>query len=352
MARSMRLFLIRHGETVDNVAGLYAGVRDSELTNHGFQQATRLGVHFQKMGLSFTHLFSSHLQRAAKTAAKIREAQLRPAGKSDAATAVPEVVQLPLLVEQSFGSMEGKKFHERLPEAKTTGKKHHRPESKSTEAFVDVESKDAMAERADTFLDTHLLPLLDDAEGDAERCIAIVSHGIFLSALWKRLLLRLPAKSVALSPELQAHAHASLEHLGGWSNTGYLELHVVQVHSATSDTPLSTAGPVTPVLEPSSSPAETLATNGVMGKVEVPLQFSDNGKVAQRAFSRAPTTTSPPTLRPTSPRIAHGWTVTILAINCKDHLKGFKRTGGGVGSSRHDASQKSIDTFFKRRKLP
>jgi broad specificity phosphatase PhoE len=324
-----------------------AGIRDSELTNHGFQQATRLGMHFNKLGLSFTHLFSSHLQRAAKTAGKIREAQLPPAGENDVEIAVPEVVQLPLLVEQNFGSMEGKKFYERPPESKMTGKEHHRLESKGTEGFVDVESKDAMTQRADTFLDTHLLPLFDDPKGDAENCVAIISHGIFLSTLWKRLLLRLPAKSVALSPELQATARPSLEHLGGWSNTGYLELRLVP--SAISDAPLLTAGPPTPVVEASSSRAETLATNEVMGKVEVP-QVSDDGNVAQRAVDGSPTTTSEATLRPATPRIAHGWTTTILAINGKDHLKGLKRTGGGVGSSRHDASQKSIETFFKRRK--
>jgi hypothetical protein len=40
-----------------------------------------------------------------------------------------------------------------------------------------------------------------------------------------------------------------------------------------------------------------------------------------------------------------------LTVNGKDHLKGLKRTGGGVGSSRHDASQKGIESFFKRRKV-
>ncbi|KAM3468559.1 hypothetical protein MY5147_007828, partial [Beauveria neobassiana] len=41
----MRLLLIRHGETVDNVAGIFAGVRDSALTTHGVLQAGRLGGH-------------------------------------------------------------------------------------------------------------------------------------------------------------------------------------------------------------------------------------------------------------------------------------------------------------------
>ncbi|KAH4252518.1 hypothetical protein HBI04_201790 [Parastagonospora nodorum] len=347
MAQSMRLFLIRHGETVDNVAGLYAGVRDSELTNHGYQQATRLGLYFKTNALSFTHLFSSHLQRAAKTAGKIREAQLALAGNDDAAADVPEVVQLPLLVEQDFGSMEGKKFHERPPESKLTGKEHHRQESKGTTGFVDVESKDDMARRANTFLDEHLLPLMDETPGADEQCIAIVSHGIFLSTLWKRLLHRLPAKSVVLCPELQATARPSLEHLGGWSNTGYLELHMAQSVAADDAPRTSESAPSVPV---PSSPAETPACDEALGQVEVP-HHSDGGDVTLKDAVDTPATTGELSTKSSIDRIAHGWKATILAINAKDHLKGMKRTGGGVGSSRHDASQKSIETFFKRRKV-
>jgi broad specificity phosphatase PhoE len=322
-----------------------AGIRDSELTNHGHQQTTRLGLHFKAIGLSFTHLFSSHLQRAAKTAGKIREAQLARAGQDNAGTPVPEVVQLPLLVEQDFGSMEGKKFYERPPESKLLGKDHHRVERKGTAGFVDVESKDAIAQRADTFLDMHLMPLLGDTSSAAEHCIVIVSHGIFLSTLWKRLLLRLPVKSVVLCPELQATARPSLDHLGGWSNTGYLELEMTGPPRLTIPTEPPPSSSV-----PSSLPAETPATNEVLGKVEVP-QFNGDAEIAQKEAAEDSVTTTEVALQAPTPRIAHGWNTMILAINGKDHLKGLKRTGGGVGSSRHDTSQKSIETFFKRRKV-
>jgi broad specificity phosphatase PhoE len=319
-----------------------AGVRDSELTNHGYQQATRLGLHFQTIGLSFTHLFSSHLQRAVRTVGKIREAQLAQAGEDSAATTVPDVVQLPLLVEKNFGSMEGKKFYERPPEVKLAGKEHHRVESKGTEGFVDVESKDAMAQRADTFLDMHLMPLLGDTLS-AENCIAIVSHGIFLSTLWKRLLLRLPVKSVILCPELQATARPSLEHLGGWSNTGYLELNMIRpVDSNRVSAPIQ---PPFPTPAPSPFSAETPGTNEGLGKAEV-LQVSGDNTVAQ-----TPATPNKGALQTCAARIAPSWNTTILAINGKDHLRGLKRTAGGIGSSRHDTSQKSIESFFKRRKV-
>jgi broad specificity phosphatase PhoE len=326
-----------------------AGIRDSELTNHGHQQATRLGWHFKALGLSFTHLFSSHLQRAVKTAGKIREAQLAPPEEDEATGAVPEVVQLPLLVEQDFGSMEGKSFHERAPESKSRDKGHNCPKRKCSASFVDVETKDSMAQRADAFLDKHLLPLLiDDATVAAENCVAIVSHGIFLSTLWKRLLLRLPTNSVVLCSELQATARPSLEHFGGWSNTGYLDLRLD--HTAAPDSLSAPAEPSCPDSASCSSPAETPATNEGLGKVEVP-QLSEDSKITQKAAAEVSVNASSGALSISTPRNVRGWTTTILAINSKDHLKGLKRTGGGVGSSRHDTSQKSIETCFKRRKV-
>jgi broad specificity phosphatase PhoE len=313
-----------------------------------------LGLHFHTIGLRFTHLFSSHLQRAAKTAGKISEAQLAD-GNADAT--VPNVVQLPLLVEQNFGSMEGRKFYERPPESNRTGKEYHRQQSKDTNGFVDVESKDAMAQRADTFLDVHLLPLLDDTTAAAEKCVAIVSHGIFLSTLWKRLLLRLPPKSVVLSPELQATARPSLEHLGGWSNTGYLELQMV--NGTESLDRAAPAEPSTHEAQPSSQQAEMPAAKSLdeipadddgLGKVVVP-HVSDDRAIADKATIEASNVTSGKPVPASTLRLAEGWSSTILSINGKDHLKGLKRTGGGVGSSRHDTSQKSIETFFKRRKV-
>ncbi|KAF1836847.1 phosphoglycerate mutase-like protein [Decorospora gaudefroyi] len=313
-----------------------AGSRDSELTVHGVQQATRLGLHFKMLGLTFTHVFSSHLQRAAKTAAKIREAQLAPASDDGAGDrAILDVVQLPVLMEQDFGSMEGKKWH-------------RRQESKHTAGFVDVESKDAMARRADSFFDEHLLPLLDDASEDTRQVVAIISHGIFLSTLWKRLLLRLPPKSVTLSSELQATARPSLEHLGGWSNTGYLELRLTRPES---EAPKPSAGAdIGCDLEPSSSPAEAPAVDEFMGKVEEPQAGTEH---VHSAHSSTKVVRKPPVVgsQHLTSRVAHGWTTTILTINGKDHLKNLKRTGGGVGSSAHDASQKKIEAFFKRRKM-
>ena len=316
-----------------------AGSRDSALTNHGYQQATGLGLHFKALGLKFTHLFSSHLQRAAKTAGLIRDAQLPSEHEVEAARDVPEVVQLRILMEQDFGDLEGKKWSDMQADLRT------KP------GFTAVETKEAMCLRADSFLDDHLLPLLNVTVDGPEHTVAIVSHGIFLSTLWKRLLRRLPSRSICLAPDLRSVARPSFEHLGGWSNTGYLELIMARQDAASSPTSKSNA----------SWPHELKPNNiiGIVGVPEEAVQEATDGVEASEASAddvadKAVTATVVPTLttqHATGHRTSHDWTTTILTINGKDHLKGLKRTGGGVGSSRHDASQKGIESFFKRRKI-
>jgi 2,3-bisphosphoglycerate-dependent phosphoglycerate mutase len=38
--------------------------------------------------------------------------------------------------------------------------------------------------------------------------------------------------------------------------------------------------------------------------------------------------------------------ITVVGTNCVDHLKGLKKTRGGIGSSTFDAKQKTVDSFF------
>jgi broad specificity phosphatase PhoE len=328
-----------------------AGSRDSALTNHGYQQATRLGKHFSSLGLSFTQIFSSHLQRAVKTASVIREAQVAST-RADDARVIPDVQKLPVLVEQDFGYLEGKKWGERSTAAK------------DMLGLADVESKDSLAVRADSFLDKHLFPLICEGSEPTNGNILIVSHGVFLSTLWKRLLLRLHTKSVSLSPELQKTARPSLEHLGGWSNTGYLELHLTQ-SMITDVYPVRRPSTIPP---PGSAPSRPDLATGEGGaeKQQLPPTTINDAPTSGQAKG-VPTKKIMPVFTGNMKQCEHhqttikaiiapshslrGWTMVIMKVNAKDHLIGLKRTGGGVGSSRHDNSQKVIDAFFKRRKL-
>ena len=57
--------LVRHGETAWSLAGRHTGLTDLPLTEHGEQNARRLGERLR--GLKFAKVFTSPLQRAART---------------------------------------------------------------------------------------------------------------------------------------------------------------------------------------------------------------------------------------------------------------------------------------------
>lgn len=197
----MLLLLIRHGETVDNVAGIYAGSRDSALTSHGVLQARRLATYLAEgLESSLKFIFSSDLQRAAKTAEAIAMEQ-----KHTCSRVIP-VVEFAELREKDFGSDEGIKFGDSRGRA------------------PDSETAELMKARVDAFLDEHLLPLLNSqADGTSSAC-AIVSHGIILGVLYRALCARVSRGGITVDPN--PSAASSLISSPFWDNTGFLECTV------------------------------------------------------------------------------------------------------------------------------
>ena len=74
--------------------------------------------------------------------------------------------------------MEGKKWNNRSSESKLSKGERPKLADKEISGSVDVESRRAMARRADIFLNEYLLPLLDDASESGTSVVAIVSHGL------------------------------------------------------------------------------------------------------------------------------------------------------------------------------
>lgn len=351
----MDLYLIRHGETVDNVAGLYAGVRDSQLTNHGVDQTKRLGEHFAKRQ-TFTHIFASPLTRALKTAQAIQSAQPKTSSNNTPVA----IVEVQELIEQNFGTYEGKTFHART-EARKTGREAHREQHKDDPGFVDVESKESMNKRADVFLDEHLMPLFTQTPEHGRLGVAIVSHGILLSHLWRRILLRLPPKSVSVEPAVTAaRGPIVLQHLGGWSNTGYLELAIDKVavpsHShkdgtaeETATTAQETAATVVksePHASDFSVSSDTSNHDCSAADAVKPGSFPGLDQAGQQ--ETAATTVQIQKFPPA--HLPSGWTTVILAVDRKDHLVGLKRQRGGIGRSAHDDKQGKLESFFKKQR--
>jgi probable phosphoglycerate mutase len=87
------VYLARHGETAWTVSGQHTGRTDIPLTERGERNARRLGERLK--GLTFTHVFTSPLQRARRTA--------ELAGFGAAAQVDSD------LVEWNYGDYEGKK---------------------------------------------------------------------------------------------------------------------------------------------------------------------------------------------------------------------------------------------------
>lgn len=280
-----------------------AGVKDSALTVQGNLQAERLGKYFAGRDLRFTHVFSSDLQRATKTAIAVCQAQPRLAEEDEKV----EPTSLEILREQDFGYYEGKPFYARQQDSKKSGKNEHRSRHQNDPNFKDVESQESMVRRMDEFLRDHLASILEAMSANDHTNVAIVSHGIILSHLWRCLLKLFPKNSVSISPDLAVGTGGvtPLEYLGGWSNTGYLELHIsraeVTISTATAE---SSCVPVLPMSEV---------------KDEVSVGLRDH------------------------------WMV-VKAVNGKEHLLGLKRTRG-VSSTQFDEGQKKIETFFKKKKV-
>ncbi|KAK1773651.1 histidine phosphatase superfamily [Copromyces sp. CBS 386.78] len=213
----MRLFLVRHGETVDNVAGLYAGIRDSPLTTHGVLQARRLASHFASRSSSIgpvTHIFSSDLQRAVNTAQAIVDFQAtKTTEKEDPHSPKLQLVQVVELRERDFRSAEGKRF----------GTPH-----------FDAETHDEMRARSTAFIQAHLSPLLDSIP-KASISVVVVAHGLILNSLLTSLLARYAPQEMTRLANVKSSSGSVAgrsEFLATWSNTGYLEMNVDAIPSS------------------------------------------------------------------------------------------------------------------------
>ncbi len=131
--KELRLFLVRHGETADNLKMRYLGVRDMPLTDKGKLQAQQAATALAQLPVDL--ILTSPLSRAAETAAAIQKA------------CSVELRMDPRLVEGSFGRWEGLTRREVLALGNTEAKHLARWESDPScappggEAFISVQSR-------------------------------------------------------------------------------------------------------------------------------------------------------------------------------------------------------------------
>lgn len=93
----LKIYLVRHGQNVDNLNGILNGHRDEPLTSLGESQALITANHLKEIGVKFDVVYSSPLLRAYTTAEIITDRlQLTK----------PQVLKG--LIERDFGIMTGK----------------------------------------------------------------------------------------------------------------------------------------------------------------------------------------------------------------------------------------------------
>lgn len=310
----MKLYLIRHAETTDNLSRFYAGSRDSPLTLHGVTQARLLAHHFSSTRPPLTHIFSSPLSRAHKTALALRDAQHQN---------VLEVIVVPELRERDFGLEEGQ------------------PYGRGGGSGAGGEDNKSVGMRAEKFLDGYLIPLL---QSGGEEEVAVVSHGILLSHLWRKLLQHLSRERVLLGPAIAATRgdieEGGLEYLGTWSNTGYLELLLSKDSLAGGKYKRLLASSGRALNHPTTTtPLTASVFLRSVGTKEATLSEALTEIKAQNPATQEPIP------------FPCGWTATILAVDNKSHLAGLKRQRGGIGRLAHDERQRKLESFFPSKRL-
>lgn len=279
-------------------------------------QTERLGQHLAKEGIFFSHIFTSDLQRAHKTALAVSiaaEERFVYPGKG------LEVIKTPLIREQDFGALEGQSLASFPWRLRSTASKHQDNASDKASTKADelaefptvsegkqvildypsqAEPYASMVARVEIFLDEYIMALIlqPPEEDDMSKLrkiyekdttdVAIVAHGIILSVLFVRLLARIPPNAVSASPVAIEKGFVPGRGIKS-ANTAYMVVKIT-----------------------------TTPTESAQG-LEWPSK-----NVALKAH--------------------------VETVNEHSHLDNLKRTRGGIGSSEFDPKQTKLDGFIQK----
>ncbi len=154
---SVKLFLIRHGQTIWNHEGRYQGTTDIDLNDVGIKQA-ELARDYLK-DVDFSNIYASNLKRALDTASIIKGDRKK------------QTIECEDLREIGFGKWEGLKFDE-------INVKYR----KDYQAWLDDpfcngptggEKFDALTQRVKRCIDK----IIEDNDSQGTKSVAVVTHG-------------------------------------------------------------------------------------------------------------------------------------------------------------------------------
>jgi broad specificity phosphatase PhoE len=197
---SVRLYLVRHGETEANATGILQGHNDTPLTEEGLRQASSLGRALEHLHIDAA--FASDLPRAVSTCQiALGSRDMKP-------------VALPLLRERYFGIFDGRPLME-YREAKLKWQQTGTPSHFTPFGGESIES---IEERCRAFMELLLCQ-------HANKTILACSHGIFNRVLLKIAMKLTEEESVSIKQD-----NACLNIISLWQEPGHVKARVESVN--------------------------------------------------------------------------------------------------------------------------
>lgn len=158
----MKVYVMRHGETILNKRKCFQGLIDIPLSESGIKQAIKTANYFMEKGIVFDSIWSSPLERALQTAELVSGLNRSNIIKDDR------------LKELSFGILEGKPFNKMNPDTLHTF-------IYDAENYIPVEGGESvrnLVSRAGDFLED-----LKDNQKSKDNKILVVSHGALIRGM-------------------------------------------------------------------------------------------------------------------------------------------------------------------------
>lgn len=158
----MKIYIVRHGETIWNKEGKMQGQLDSDLSEEGIMQAEKLSLRLKD--LEFEKIYSSNSGRAIKTA------KILIANKDQ------EIIKSDLIKEIHMGIWQGMDKKDVLEKYQKNNYNFWNEPDKYDFSKIQGESFESLKERTNRFMESLI-------ENHKTGNILVVSHGVTIKAI-------------------------------------------------------------------------------------------------------------------------------------------------------------------------
>jgi probable phosphoglycerate mutase len=167
----MRLFITRHGESIDDIEDCYGGIADFALTDNGRAQGRAVADSLRGEGIQ--HIFSSPLRRARETAEIL----------ADALALTPPTIVDDLQERNTYGVLSGVNKDRAKEIFASVLARLSEPPGYSPETIIGGEDFDVFVSRVRRAIDAVTATAVEKGFST----IAVVTHGKFSHALYNHV---------------------------------------------------------------------------------------------------------------------------------------------------------------------